>query len=126
MQSGLRETISTGVARPGAGGGLHVAEADGAHLAVVLRDDDVGRERLQRLAVDAVDGQAVAHDLLHAGVDLGAGALHLEFRRGQLRAGAATSAGKSHSWLRPTSRSRAPERADDLGGAGDQADDALW
>ena len=36
-----------------------------------------------------------------------------------------TSAGKSHSWLRPTSRSRSAQRAHDLGGAGDQADDAL-
>jgi hypothetical protein len=111
-------------AGPGAGGGLYVAEADRAHLAVVLRDDHVGRQLLQRLAVDPIDGKALAHNRLHTGVDLGARALHPEFGRGKRRQRG--DVGREVALVAaPHEPIAAAERADDLGGAGNQADDAL-
>ena len=62
---------------------MHIRQAHCTHLAVVLGDDDVWSERLQRVPVDAVDGETVAHDLLYAGVDLGARSLDLELGRRQ-------------------------------------------
>ena len=78
---GLKRDDVDRVSCPGAGGGLDIGEAHRAHFAVVLRDDDVGGKRFERVAVDAIDREAVAHDLLHAGVDLAAAALHLELGR---------------------------------------------
>ena len=111
------------LAGPGAGGSLDVAEAHGADLAMVLRDDHIGRQRFQGVAIDAIDGEAIAHDRLHAAVDLGAGALHLELRRGEL--------GQGRDVRREVALVAAPDqpvaaaqRAHDLGGAGDQAHDA--
>jgi hypothetical protein len=110
--------------RPRAGCRLDVAQAHRAHLAVVLGDDHIRRQGLQRLAVDAIDRQPVAHDLAHAGVDLGARALDLEFRRRQRRQG--RDIGREIALMaaphQPLARA---QRAHDLGGAGDQADDAL-
>ena len=63
-----------------ADGAFHVGERDGAHLALILGEDDVGLQLLERLGVDLVDGEAVLDQRAHALVDVGAGALHLELR----------------------------------------------
>ena len=125
MELGFSETMLTGLAGPGAGGGLHVAQADGADLAMILGDDHVGRQRFQGVAVDAIDREAVAHDRLHAAVDLRAGAFDLEFRRGELRQGCDVRR-EVALVAAPDQPVAAAQRAYDLGGAGDQAHDAAW
>ena len=66
MQSGLSETISTG--RP-----VHVQVAASTSLRLTAHTSQwswvtitSGASAPQRLAVDAIDRQAVAHDLAHA------------------------------------------------------------
>src|SRR5581483_3107477 len=108
---------------PCAGGRLDVGEAHRAYLAMVLGDDDGGLQRLQRLAVDAVDREALAYDVAHARIDVGAGAFDLELRRRQRRQ--LQHVGRIVAFVAaPDEAVAASEGAHDLGGAGDQADDA--
>ena len=111
------------LAGPGAGGGLHVTEAHRADLAMILGDDYIGRQRFQGVAVDAIDREAVAHDFLHAAVDLRTGALHLEFRRSELRQ-SRDARGEVALVAASDQPVAAAQRAHDLGGAGDQTHDA--
>ena len=59
-------------------GALHVGERHGAHLALVLREDDVGLELFQRFGVDVVDREPVLDERAHGLVDLGARAFDVE------------------------------------------------
>ena len=54
-----------------AGHRAHVVDADGAHRAQRLSDDQVGLEVLQALGVELVDGLAALGVLAHGRVDLG-------------------------------------------------------
>ncbi len=59
---------------------LDVGQRHGAHLALILREDDVGLQFLQRVGVNLVNGEAVLDQRAHALVDLGARAVHIELR----------------------------------------------
>src|SRR5438034_7676355 len=61
---------------------LDFRERHSTHLTLILGNDQLRLERLQDLRVDAVDAQPFLHDLAHAGVDSGAGAVRVELRRG--------------------------------------------
>jgi hypothetical protein len=120
---GLQGDDMHGVAGPGAGCGLHVGEAHGAHLAMVLREDYVGGQGAKRVSVDAVDGEAVPDDGAHPGVNLRAGALHLEFRRRQRRQ--PEHLGREIALMAAADlEGAAPERVGDLSRTGDEAHDA--
>ncbi len=113
MEFGQRDDLD-GLPGPSAGGGLHIRQAHCTHLAVVLGDDDVWSQRLQRVPVDAVDGETVAHDLLYAGVDLGARSLDLELGRRQR--GQTLDLGRKVALMAAAHEpAAAPEPAHDLG-----------
>ena len=103
---------------------LHVGEAGSAHLALVLGEDHAGRQLAQAFGVDAIDGETVAHELLHPVVDLPAGAARVELgggERGQVadRVGVIALVGASHQALLEA------KRTGDLGGARQQRGDAF-
>jgi hypothetical protein len=57
-------------------GGPDVVERDGAYVAEILREDDVGRERSELLDVYGLNAERVRNErLAHAGVDLPTGTL---------------------------------------------------
>src|SRR5438093_11516160 len=62
---------------------LDLRERHCAHLTLILGNDQLRLERLQDGGVDAVDAQPFLHDLAHAGVDSGAGAVRVKLRRSQ-------------------------------------------
>src|SRR5207245_2525576 len=57
-----------------------LAHAHRTDVALRLRDDYVGRETAQLVGLDPVDGERLGEDFLDPFVDLGAGALDVEFR----------------------------------------------
>ena len=59
-----------------------VVFADGADLALRLRHDDIGPQRLQPVAVHAIDGEPLLHDSLDPVVDIPRRAIQLDFRLG--------------------------------------------
>src|SRR5262249_7471954 len=102
---------------------LHVGQGHSAHRALLLRDDDVGRQPIEHIGVDAVHRQALLKDGLHALVDLVARAVDLKLRLGtrwQLvyrRWEIALVRTADEVFLEA-------ERTHDLGRAGDERDDA--
>ena len=79
---GLSGTICGGTSQAARHRLLDVAQADGADFALHLRDDVRGLKPLQDVVEDPVDGQRVAHGLLHQPVDLAAVAIDGNARLG--------------------------------------------
>jgi hypothetical protein len=110
---------------PGANGGLDVAQAHRAHLALHLRDQEVGFQGIELFVIHLVDAQRVREDGAHVAVDLGRAPRRIESRarhRGQplhpLRVVALVRAGDQAV--------AAVEGANDLGSRGEQGHDAAW
>ncbi len=67
---------------------LNLAHADCAHVALRLRDDEVGLEIAQPFGIDAIDRERFGENGFHALVNFGTGACGVEFwtgERGQMR-----------------------------------------
>src|SRR5205814_9305049 len=94
----------------------HLALADGADLALRLRDDDVRPQIAQHLGMNAVDRQRLLQHLPDAPVDFEAGGVNLEFRLGA--GGQAFDGPRKIALMRaPDEGLLEPESADDLGSA---------
>jgi len=77
---GVKRDDGGAALQPRADGALHVALADGADLALRLRDDHVRLQPRQQLAVNVVDRQRLAQPVLDLAVDLLAGQVNVERR----------------------------------------------
>src|SRR5262249_35869715 len=66
--------------QPGADGALHIAQTDGTHLAVRLRDDHFRFQVAQFRAIDAIDREPFLDDRLDALIEHVTGAVRLELR----------------------------------------------
>ena len=98
--------------------------ADGADLAVGLRDDHVGLQAGQQRFVDLVQGRAGPQALAHARVDLAAGSLDVERRAAERRQ--TLHPGRGVAFVRSADQAIAdPQRAHQLRAARQQGDDPL-
>ncbi len=107
-----------------AGDALDLAARNGADLAEILRDDQVGGELLEQFRVDLVERPAVAERVAHGAVDLGAPELVRVDARGR-----DDRHGLHLGWVvalvrTPDEVVSEPEGGDDLGRARNEGDDA--
>ncbi|MBF8306006.1 MAG: hypothetical protein HW398_1194 [Acidobacteria bacterium] len=103
----------------GSHGFFHVPQADGADFALGLGHDVRRLEGSEQAGIHAIDAQRLFQDFLHLTVNLGAGGSDAKFRR---RADRQALDGR---WViafvrTPDQELLHPERADDLGAAGNQ------
>src|SRR5712692_6260807 len=63
-------------------GFFNLEKGHGAHLALILRYDQVRLESLQHGSVDAVHAQPFLHDLAYAGINRGARTVWIQLRLG--------------------------------------------
>jgi hypothetical protein len=94
-----------------------IAHADGADVALRLRDDEVGFQLAQQIGVHAIDGERLRENRFDALIDFGAGAFGVKFGTGER--------GQVLDLVREVAFVRSPdelifkaERADDFSGAG--------